>query len=450
MPGQLVPRPPAGEIDLRYRDFRADRALGRASLYFDIANEAATAICGLYGRSPATMVKLIPGGSPLIDNGRGIFDDMCQDIVPPPAPPTARFNGGQCDSVRYNWTLTAVLNAGYTNGIRAVDRTQTFTGSFWGPVQSIELSSYDDRVSGPFRYVGYSRIEAYCRGDGGLPVSTIIPVVMLGSSGNEIQSFSGLSISRFDGQSDLCGNPAPAYPPPSATPSDFNKNVNITISPGVRVSMPLTVVPTFAPVVGIFRPEFNVNVGGINVNLSAGGFTFSPTLELPISDPVPYFDPRTVKPPALPISQPSSGAGPAVDLTPVLDKVKEVKDELDRCCDRLSPYSEPLTSEYDIQTFPESIAARYSLPSRTFRVTIQVVARPANEKIIVGNGSDDVLFCGWAWFDRGGGLSERLPIDAANKSYEPPPRSQGTFVYAMYAGYTAIVRAYYAKTTAKP
>ena len=429
MVSSLVPSPSAGNTDLTFRDFRADRALGRSSLYQDIANAAATKYCALFKKSPATVARLIPFGPGLIDNSRGIFDDMCEptDEPPAPAPP---FSGGQCACVQYR-----------------VEWDYYFEGTF----QRHDVYV----VNGPVGALGFTDatggIYGFTRGAPACPQNffTIFSGNRQEIAAGRFQARSFTASPVTPGQ-DICGSLPPSYPPPTATPTDLQGTTIINVSPSVPVTVPVTIIPTFAPVTGIFRPEFNVDVGGINVNISAGGFTFSPTIQIEPNINVPFSDPRTTPPAALPIAPPSSSGGSQCDLTPVLTKVKEVKDELDRCCDRLSPYAEPLTSEYDIAVLGTGIAGTLNLPARTFRVTVQVVNRPQNEKIIYGNGSDDVLFCGWAWFNRGGGLSERLPIDAANKSYEPPSRSEGTFVYAMYAGYTATIRAYYAKSAVNP
>ena len=450
MPGSIIPRPSDIGADLSFRDFRADKALGRSTLYGQMAEVAAQKICGLYGKSPSTLVRLIPVGSGLIDNSRGVFDDLCENEAPLPPPPAPQFQGGQCDAVLYNVRINQRAYFSTSVELFFATRAGFSDTQIYGPIGGVRMALPSSFSANGQTRNGYKQIEVFCRGD-----SSGVPKVpgwynVVGSSSPDFTTASLENLGRVGGAPDNCGNPAPSYPLPTATPDDLQGTAIINIAPNVPITVPVTNIPTFAPVFATFRPEFNVNVGGINVNISAGGFTFSPTLEIAPNINVPFSDPRASLPPALPITPPSTGGGSSCDLTPVLDKVKEVKDEMDRCCDRLSPYSEPLTSEYDIAILGTGIAGTLNLPARTFRVTVQVVNRPQNEKTIYGNGSDDVLFCGWAWFNRGGGLSERLPIDAANKSYEPPARSEGTFVYAMYAGYTATIRAYYAKPGVKP
>ena len=442
----LVPRLRTQPADLTFRDFKTDIGLGRASLYGDLANAAASKICGLYGKSPSTLVTLIPFGSGAIDNSRGIFDDLCENQAPLPAPPTSPFSGGQCDRVRYSWTASVVLRNAAINGDFPPPRTESFSGSFWGPVQAIRLEDFQDRVSGPFNSVGYSRLVAVCRGDGGLSSSTIAPVVLVGSSGNEIQSYSGLSIVKFDGTADTCGNPPPSYPPPSATPGDLQGTTIINVAPNVPITVPVTIIPTFAPITGIFRPEFNVDVGGINVNISAGGFTFSPTLELPVGVSVPNPDPRTNPPPALPIggsdSQPVS-----VDFSQVLDKIQKVQDEVDRCCDRDAPFSPPDPAKVLTQSFVAGRSFVGTLPSRTFKIEVVLTSLPQNKKMQAGLTAPDVLYAGWLWFSSSTRVGDRQPIDSALKVFSVPPYIATGFAMTLYQDYAATITAYYIKPT---
>lgn len=445
MPGQLVPRPPAGSIDLSFRDFESDRALGRASLYGDIANAAAEKICGLYGKSPASVVKLIPVGGGLIDNSRGIFDDLCKDIAPPPAPPQSQFNGGQCDNVRYNWVLTAEFRNADINGVPQQPYSRNFSGSFWGRIESVGLSPYAEEESGPFLYRGHNAIVATGRGDGSFPTSNSGLFTLVGGSRPEIQSFSGLVITKFDNTADTCGNPPVSYPPPSAGVPNMEGTTIINIAPNTPITVPVKIIPTFAPVIGIFRPEFNVNVGGINVNISAGGFTFSPTVEIPVGVNFPINDPRSAPPSPLPISPPASSSGSECDLQPVLDSLQELHNEVEECCDRFAPFSEPSTDKIDVRFLHEGTGGTFNLPSRTFTVTVEIVNRPGIEKTQDPASGVRVLYCGWGWFVSQGGQCQRLPMDADKKAFKVPQYTEGSFTVSLYAGYTAKVFAWFSK-----
>ena len=445
----LIPRPNNPVVDLTIRDFKVDSAAGKATLYFDAANAAAKMICGLYGKSPASLVRIIPAGAGLIDNSRGIFDDLCQNIAPPPPPPTVRFPGGQCDNVRYNWTLTATLNAGYTNGVKAPDRTQVFTGQMWGTIQSVELADFQDITSGPFRYVGFSRIEALCRGQDGLPTATTVLSTMLGSSSHEIQSFSGISFVRTDGNPDTCGNSVPAYPPPSATVPDVSNTTLVHINPTTTISVPVNFIPTVVINPGTFRPEFNINVGGINVNISEGGFTFSPTLEIPVNVPLPYSDPRTSPPTPIPVTNPNAGGGGTpTDLTPIIDRLRRIEQEVVDCCEKDLPFVPPIGSRLISTVLGSGASGTYVLPARVFKVEVVITSRPAKEKVQYGTLSPDVIFAGWAWFGVGGKLSERMTIDAVSKAFAPKEWISDSFNFSLYTGYVATVTAF--STTPPP
>ncbi len=439
----LVPRPSSPPVDLTIRDFKADRALGRASLFGEIANAAATQICSLYGKSPSTLVRTVPFGAGAIDNSRGVFDDLCEDIAPLPPAPTPNFTGGQCDRVRYRVRGVAKLKQKSSPTQNFPERDVPIDVPVWGLITHVLLEDFVNDTTAPFTGSGYSRLTCYCRGLGGTALSTVGPHILLGSSDNEIQSIGVITITKFDGSPDTCGNPAPVYPPPSASPGDLDKTTIINVSPNVSVSVPVKIVPTFAPSANIFKPEFNVDVGGINVNISAGGFTFSPTVEIPVDLPYPYSDPRAVKPPSIAIKIDGGGGGGECDLTEVIDRLIDIEDEVVRCCDRDAPHSPPQANKVLSQEYLMAGSIFQSLPARTFQVTVDVLTRPESEKFQAGGVSaPTVLYAGWFWFAAGNHMSDRMPVDAEFKIFSPPERVTDSFACSM-KGYTARIVAYY-------
>lgn len=422
MVSSLVPSPGGGAVDLPFRDFKADRALGRSSLYGDVANAAAQKYCALFNKSPASVARLIPFGSGLIDNSRGIFDDMCEptDLPPLPTPP---FTGGQCACQDYQVSYQTTVDDGpFGSPVTFVTK---------GPIGAPTIKSDDPTV------LGFTRGSAACA----LPYFAIF-------SGNreeiargrfKVINFQAVAVSG----SDLCGNPAPTYPNPTAGPSDLQGTTIINVSPNVPVTVPVTIIPTFAPITGIFRPEFNVDVGGINVNISTGGFTFSPTLEIEPNVNVPISDPRSAPPSALPIRPPSGSSGSNTDLTPVTDLLRKVREKQEECCPSvLPPEADPIYL-YKTVSSADLESGSIALPPLTYKVRVLLQKTPNNEKTQSGGTQSNVVYSGWAWFGSQGSLGPRRPIDSRNKQFIPENTSQNSFVWTCYVNQTAIVTVYY-------
>ncbi len=418
----LVTRPNNPPADLTFRDYKSDRALGRLSLYGDIADAAARKLCGLYGKSPSSVVRLVPFGPGAIDNSRGVFEDMCEESELPPLP-EAPFNGGQCPCQDYR-VQYQVLDNGQPFG-----NPQNFVtkGAIGAPRTVI---------------AGTGRI-LFSRGAPSCPLNDF--VILEGnaaavSSGRFVVD--GFTVSPVNGASDSCGSLPSGYPPPSATPTDLDGTTIINVSPNVPITVPVKIVPTFAPVVGIFKPEFNVNVGGVNVNISAGGFTFSPTIEIPVNEPYPYSDPRAVKPPSLAINI-NNGGGGEIDLSEVIDRLIDIEDEVVRCCDRDAPHSPPEEGKVLSQQYLMEESIFQVLPLRTFQVTVDILTRAPNQKFQSGGLAPSVLYAGWFWFAAGNHVSDRMPVDSEFKVFPVPERITDSFACTLYQGYSARVTAFY-------
>lgn len=443
MVGELVPRPPAGEIDKSYREYQSDRALGKADLYSQVLNAAADKICGLYGKSPATLVKIIPFGTGLIDNSRGIFDDLCQDTPKPPLP-APQFTGGQCDGVVY------FLDIAYTRqlGRNTPDCNLVYSSPLaqraivYGPVSDVHLE-VGAVIPGTCQIFGWREIWATCRGTSATGLQPLGSFQITGSGANDILGIDNIALRINGGVPDSCGDPAPSYPPPSANPNDLTSTTNITIAPNTTVSVPVSIVPTFAPVTGIFRPEFNVNVGGINVNFSLGGVTFSPTVEIAPNINVPYSDPRSITPSPLPIRSPSGSPSSGVDLKPVTDRLDEVLAHQDDCCDPApAKPDDPLYINKTVSAL-EAESATIALPAGTYKVRVLLTQQSPKGRKQFGGTEADVIYAGWGWFSSSFSLGERLPIDADNKQFVPPNAEQESFTFTCYVGFKAVCTVYY-------
>lgn len=426
-------------VDKSFAEVVRVRALGRASLLTDVAWAAAKQYCALYNKSPSTVVKLVPFGDSFIDEGKGIFDEMCEPHSPPPPYPLPPYSGGQCDNVAYNVRIDCTERLSNGTG-SAVERSIQVGDFLRGPIESVRLSPVVSFVFQNATITGSRFILVRCRGSSFQPATPVQDAAIgTGNNNSVFTALGSISITRPDGLPDSCGSPSPSYPPPSATADDLSGTTIINIAPGVNATVPVVIIPTLAPVVGIFRPEFNVNVGGINVNISTGGFTFSPFVSLPIGNTSPYFDPRTVIPVPIPIDSPPSAPSTPTDLTPILDKVKELKDEVIECCDRLNPFEAVPTGKFIVTALGSGNSGSFQLPARSFRVVLTLTSDPATLKQQSGDNAPTVFYAGWVWFEVDGGMMERMPIDALTKAYETPSRATGKFAFKLYKDYTCSI-----------
>lgn len=443
MVGSIVPRPSNPPVDLTIRDFKSDRALGRSSLISQIADAAAEQICGLYGKSPSSVVRTIPFGSGTIDNARPILSDLCENISPPPPPPQSQFSGGQCDGVAYNVVVTTTKNGFYTGDGQVTTVTDVGTLRINAPITGAYVEEAGTYTVGGVSYSGFRKLFIVCKGFGGIPNSQVGPVQFGGSQNFEFRSISLGGLNRADGLPDTCGNVPPSYPSPTALPNDLDGSKVINIAPNTSVTVPVRVVPTFAPTANIFKPEFNINVGGINVNISGGGFTFSPTVQIEPNVNYPISDPRSSPPPPIAISPPSSAPSAPTDLTPVITKLDELLAREADCCVPEEPaiddpkYIRRTTSSDPLES------GRIVLPDGTYKVRLLMTVVAPNAKSQWGGTVSDVYFAGHAWFDSGFSLGVRTPIDAQDKQFIPPNKDQSAFVWTYNVGYLGICTIYY-------
>lgn len=443
MAGEIVRSPQGGGVDVTFAQQRLARAAGNLSGFSEIIDQAQQKICSLYNKSPASLVTVVPI-TEIFNPGQGILDNTCQDIAPLPPLPAPQFSGGQCDGVPYFVTVTTVKRGFYTGDGRLSSITETGTIRLNAPIRSAYVSLPGSYTEGGVTNQGFSRLIIECKGDSGIPSANVFPYVFGGSQNFEFQSISLGNIVRADGQPDLCGNPPPSYPPPSATVPDMEGTTIINVRPNVPITVPVKIVPTFAPITSIFRPEFNVEVGGINVNISLGGFTLTPTVNVPVNVNVPLSDPRGVNVPAPVAISPPCETAPPVNLSPVIDLLNQVKAKQEECCEDLKPADDddPVFINKTVSTLSLE-SATVTLPEGTYKVRVLLTERSTKEKIQSGGTEADVIYAGWGWFGSGFSLAERLPIDSIDKQFVPPNSLQNSFTFTCYVGYKAICTVYY-------
>lgn len=423
-------------VDLSYRDQRQDLASGAPSPLSVIADVAKDAACAIYFKSPAAFLSDRLPGTPLLDGQRAFFDNLCYDKIPLPPAPVPPFEGGQCCNVAYNVFVEAELQIS-DGSVFAANGSAQLTGT-------IEAVEVENRGSGADEITLI--IVRYMEGDlCDIPRDFTLRSTFVrnadGTTGKYV--INNVEVTRLDGLPDNCGNPPADYPSGNLTINDFDFNVDVNFSPNFQISVPVTVIPTVVNNVNVFRPELNIKVGDINVNFSLGGITFAPTINLPPGSRLPNFDPRPSPPPAKPNDPPARQKDYTPDFDDIRRRIDDILEELEECCDAEKPFPEPPPQKVVTSVIATGRSGAGSVPSGTYKVTLEITGRPTQEKIQFGLLGSDVLYAGWAWFQTSGAMGERMQVDALEKVFVPPARGGDRFNYTLYAGYSAIIRAYY-------
>lgn len=405
-------------------------------------------LCQLYKVNPnaVNQAASLTGVNP--DVRSFILDKMCrpQNLLPPP--PVAPFQGGQCPLVGYEVRVS--YKEAYNFNELILERTQQASELFWGEIFSVNPAGSNLCVNGSLAVKGFGWIDVECRGYyfGQQVPRQKFRLAVKTDNAACIYGVESVQITRIGGQNDICGNPPPSYPIVRSPVNNFSNTVNITNNVDVNLTVPIAIIPTVIAPIGVsVRPEFNVDVGGLNINFGADGVRINNKDPLPPGKDI-GFDPRIDFPDYYDNSSVEISGGGGCDLSPVLTKLDEIEAELKKCCDRLAPFPEPSTDEYDVQLLHEGRGGIFNLPSRTFTVTVEITETPDFRKTIDPAFGERVLFCGWAWFHSQGGLCERLPLDADKKAFKPPERGENKITVSCYSGYSCRVRAWYAKANA--
>lgn len=399
-------------------------------------------VCDLYQAYPYGLLGGLNEVGKALTGTRGMLDRMCRPLnkLPPPGAPL--YSGGQCPNIRYQvriTTLTTIFQAG-----SFVLQEVTYVEPVFGPVGNITLGGiYILEGGGQFlKTFSELRVQAFEQLAPGVfgPRSYLLEKF----EDPENRGFSSLGqieMIRFDGQPDNCGDPKPTYPPTLPPVNKFTNTTNINITNNVPITVPITIIPTVvAPITNILRPEFNVRVGDIDVNLAPDGVRFSDPAPLP-EGPNIIFDPRITFPTPKPIEG-DEPIGNVTDLTPVLTRLDEIEDEIIECCDRNNPFEALPVGRVVTAPLGSGNSGNVQLPPKTFRIVTTITSAISKINTQSGDNSPSVYYAGWAWFEVDGGMSERLPIDAASKSFEPPARSTGKFAWKLQKDYTCSVTVY--------
>ncbi len=288
--------------DLTYAELAGQLTTDSADSLKNIAAAAANVVCGIYRDHPTGIIPSV-GSTPVSDVTTALLDRLCAPRGALPPPRTVPFNGGQCNCVRYRVFYEVIVNGGAPS-VNPFDCN--------GPVGTYRRVYSEGSIQ--LAEFGITHNNDACTA-----------IVRTGAIGNVLPSSSSIritNIERLDGQPDSCGNPPPEFPRSYPTTNNYNTNVAVSIG-GIAINTPITIIPTtFSPEFN-FRPEFNIDVGGIDVNFNLGGidFNFNPTFNTPIRIPGDY--PTTTPPPAV---EPQEKVPSECDLDPVIELLEDIKD----------------------------------------------------------------------------------------------------------------------------
>lgn len=392
----------------------------------DAANAARRGVCRAFRKAPAAIV-----GSPL-DNGaarawQGLAERLCNPLPEPLPEPSDPVPGGQCQGVLYS----------------LIYRSRNTPSDPW--VESGALERYGAISGIVLERASETAMAIVLKSGGAVPPGTPTDEILGFVSGEagSLGSAELLEVNRVDGLPDNCGDVPPNYPIQPADAGDLDYDDVIPVG-GKPVKLPVTINPVKVDVGIQVKPEFNVNIGGIQINLDVTGakITISPTLNI---NPVlpPALDPRPEPPPAV---QPPQDPGQVDEetgesLQEILDELAEIKEiaqDTKTCaCDE-----EPETSLVP-DLLGSGASGDFILPEGTRFVRLSISAQPQNPRRENGLSAPDVLYAGWAWYKYLNGVAERLPIDAADKTFlidstDVPSR----FAFTCRVGFSAVATAY--------
>lgn len=423
-------------VDLTLRDYARQQSEGNTDLLGELADTAVDAICNIYYKSPGSIVARAFPGTPIVDGVDSFYRNLCapKGKAPPlPAPP---FTGGQCCGTTYQVTVSATLQISSGASIPFNADPQMVTGRIGG----VEV-----RNSGTGQQEVTKIVITTYQGANCSQLVELVPRTTFVHNSDGTTStivINNTTVTPVSG-ADNCGSPPAHYPTTPLVDGDFNFNTNITIAPNVSISVPVSIVPTVVNVANVFRPEFNVKIGDININGSLGGFTFSPTVQISPGTTTPSGDPRALPPPAKTNDPTPTTKDYTAEFTAINTKLNDLKKEVEDCCDALYPFQEPPSDKVRILLLATANSMDVAIPAKTYKVTLELTGTPTEKKMQFGNDAPDVLYAGWAWFSDGVRQYERCPVDSEFKFYIPPDRTAKRFSLTLYQGYVAKVLAYY-------
>lgn len=394
--------------DFTYPELNADQGSQTADTLRNVANAAASAVCGLYEAYPRGIIPQFGDPTGVGNFTDGLLNRLCAPRGQVPIPPSQPFSGGQCECVQYRV-------GGNITGFGTPD--QTFDLFAFGSIGGIVNNKTE---SGENRY-GFFAGGAACGGRvfRGVIQSTLDGTVVI------------TSVVPFPSVPDNCGNPPVEYPIVNIPPIAFSPNIDINL-PGGLVNIPVVVIPTvIAPTLN-FRPEINVNVGGINVNFNLGGIDLSSDTSGGVTITLPGGDTRPLPP--TPIT-PKEPRAQACDLTEVNRKLDEIKE---CACGAEKVLKSVL--------YASAKGRQVSVPPDTQYAVIRSVPTSRVKYQVSEGNAPDVFHVGSASWGVGTITGERIPLNYALVGLEAPENAT-SFAYSLVYDSTATLEIYYLEET---
>lgn len=347
-------------------------------------------VCGLYRDYPGAVVDQ---SVPVIrDFGTGIMDGLCgkRRIGTPPSLPIPP--GGQCVCQTYTLTFVRTDTDPVSPGAPS-----NSTGSYPGPIGGIFKRPTAGRL-GFFDWFVVAGAPA-CSSAGGVALAVAERFV-----------YTLTSIVPNAGQQNNCGNAPDRHPIVPIPPERSNTTINLPLSGGGRLTIPVAYVP-IKPTLSIpVQPKFGFDLGGIPVTLDAGGFTFnlpdSPENRLPGGS--------------------DTGTNSPGRTNDKVDEVGRKVDDLRRNpvpCIEQPPKPTPGEPELPPTETQPSKGSDEDVPGLKY---LEVVLTKLPDKEHFGNGGQNVFFAGWIAFRaKSGGYYPREQINFRQSVFPAPEGSDG-------------------------
>lgn len=396
-----------------------DPAYGAGTAIGSMISAAGGFYCDMIRKYPNWSLQNPLGLDPI---SRGINDKLCGGSPPLPLPDNPAVPGGKCQCVQYDVAYTGRLAQG-----------SSFSGVF-RVRGGISQAQYFTNSSGNIAF-GFKAYNEQCNRVESFNVIDNVTLADIESG----QAFGRIdTITRVDGQPDLCGDQPPTYKPIVPPVNEVNRVVPILIAPGIAIAAPIIFIRPTAnininPTLNFnLTPVFNFPSLGINISPKINGIEINNTINFVGGNQPGLPDPRP-DPPTIPPS-----AGSDTDLTEVyrrLTELKNLSDEIKECaCDE----NPPLTA-IGLGTGNSFTA---SLPANTKFVVMTIIEIPGNRKFQDGLFAPDVLYAGWAWFGyEPNFLALRDPVDSERKVFFAQPGAK-QFAWTLYQGFRATCVAY--------
>lgn len=372
------------------------------------ANAAANLVCELYEQYPKGIIPQLGDPTGIGDFNQGLADSLCRPRGKEPGPPSVPFQGGQCPNVTYAVTYT-YSGEGVPNG----GGTVFLVGPIGPPI--VRETNRDN--------LGPVFLGSIPNGGG---VFNAFSNLYASGFGEGPPPFTITNVVRTGGFPDTCGNPAPVYPNPLPPPTAFDRPAPVG-PPGAVVTVPVTLIPVlFRPDIS-FRPEFNVDVGGVSVNFNLGGVDIN--INPPGGNGVrsPSVDPRPNPPTPIAPRSPQPGT-PECNLGPVIDLLEDIKD---CACEEDGNIVEVALGTTE--------GGCFTLPAKTVGVRVSGNFS-VRVKTQVGSGTaPDVRFAGWIAFGTANSPGQRIPLDFASATFFNPPDASAVCVSINYGGTASLV-----------